>query len=128
MHQSFWPYEIFFMSAESAQQTVALSPTRPPRFLHQTVLSRLHFACLPLCFLSSFLPTCLYIYSILMFFFFFCLAEIESVASQHRVLIFAQMKAMLDIIESDLLKVHMPSVTYLRMDGTFSLLFPSLPL
>eukprot|EP00026_Physarum_polycephalum_P000188 Phypoly_transcript_00188.p1 GENE.Phypoly_transcript_00188~~Phypoly_transcript_00188.p1 ORF type:complete len:1137 (+),score=241.31 Phypoly_transcript_00188:2692-6102(+) len=44
--------------------------------------------------------------------------EIESVASQHRVLIFAQMKAMLDIIESDLLKVHMPSVTYLRMDGS----------
>lgn len=44
---------------------------------------------------------------------------LEAVASQHRVLIFAQMKAMLDIIESDLLKTHMPSVTYLRMDGTF---------
>jgi TATA-binding protein-associated factor len=43
---------------------------------------------------------------------------VESVTSQHRVLIFAQMKGMLDIIEHDLLKVHMPTVTYLRMDGT----------
>ena len=37
-------------------------------------------------------------------------------------LVFAQMKAMLDIIESDLLKVHMPSVTYMRMDGIFLLI------
>lgn len=37
--------------------------------------------------------------------------------SQHRVLIFCQMKQMLDIIESDLFKVHMPSVTYMRLDG-----------
>ncbi|KAL0947465.1 hypothetical protein HGRIS_013571 [Hohenbuehelia grisea] len=37
--------------------------------------------------------------------------------SQHRVLIFCQMKQMLDIIESDLFKQHMPSVTYMRLDG-----------
>ncbi|OSC96601.1 SNF2 chromatin remodeling protein [Trametes coccinea BRFM310] len=38
--------------------------------------------------------------------------------SQHRVLIFCQMKQMLDIIESDLFKQHMPSVTYMRLDGS----------
>jgi len=37
--------------------------------------------------------------------------------SQHRVLIFCQMKQMLDIIENDLFKAHMPSVTYMRLDG-----------
>jgi TATA-binding protein-associated factor len=37
--------------------------------------------------------------------------------SQHRVLIFCQMKQMLDIIENDLFKDHMPSVTYMRLDG-----------
>ncbi|EGN96198.1 hypothetical protein SERLA73DRAFT_170610 [Serpula lacrymans var. lacrymans S7.3] len=37
--------------------------------------------------------------------------------SQHRVLIFCQMKQMLDIIETDLFKPHMPSVTYMRLDG-----------
>src|SRR2546421_364987 len=37
--------------------------------------------------------------------------------SQHRVLIFCQMKRMLDIIETDLFKQHMPSVTYMRLDG-----------
>ncbi|KAJ8093095.1 TATA-binding protein-associated factor mot1 [Marasmius tenuissimus] len=37
--------------------------------------------------------------------------------SQHRVLIFCQMKQMLDIIETDLFKSHMPSVTYMRLDG-----------
>jgi TATA-binding protein-associated factor len=36
---------------------------------------------------------------------------------QHRVLIFCQMKQMLDMIETDLFKVHMPSVTYMRLDG-----------
>ncbi|CAO1627101.1 unnamed protein product [Jaminaea pallidilutea] len=41
-----------------------------------------------------------------------------SVSSQHRVLIFCQMKQMLDIIEHDLFKVHMPSVTYMRLDGS----------
>lgn len=38
--------------------------------------------------------------------------------SQHRVLIFCQMKQMLDIIENDLFKPHMPSVTYMRLDGS----------
>ncbi|KAJ3895830.1 SNF2 chromatin remodeling protein [Lentinula edodes] len=41
----------------------------------------------------------------------------SSTFSQHRVLIFCQMKQMLDIIETDLFKVHMPSVTYMRLDG-----------
>lgn len=36
----------------------------------------------------------------------------------HRVLIFAQMKKMLDIIENQLFKKHMPTVTYMRLDGT----------
>ncbi|THH06208.1 hypothetical protein EW145_g4240 [Phellinidium pouzarii] len=39
------------------------------------------------------------------------------VFSQHRVLIFCQMKQMIDIIETDLFKKHMPSVTYMRLDG-----------
>lgn len=37
---------------------------------------------------------------------------------QHRVLIFAQHKALLDIIEKDLFQTHMKSVTYLRLDGS----------
>ncbi|KAJ4851194.1 btaf1 RNA polymerase II, B-TFIID transcription factor-associated [Turnera subulata] len=37
---------------------------------------------------------------------------------QHRVLIFAQHKALLDIIEKDLFQSHMKSVTYLRLDGS----------
>ncbi|PON37204.1 Coatomer beta subunit [Parasponia andersonii] len=37
---------------------------------------------------------------------------------QHRVLIFAQHKAFLDIIERDLFQMHMKSVTYLRLDGS----------
>ncbi|KAI9569000.1 hypothetical protein HD554DRAFT_2094527 [Boletus coccyginus] len=37
--------------------------------------------------------------------------------SQHRALIFCQMKQMLDIIENDLFKQYMPSVTYMRLDG-----------
>lgn len=41
----------------------------------------------------------------------------SGVFSQHRVLIFCQLKQMLDIIESDLFKKHMPSVTYMRLDG-----------
>jgi TATA-binding protein-associated factor len=36
----------------------------------------------------------------------------------HRVLIFCQMKSMLDIIENDLFKNHMPTVTFMRMDGS----------
>ncbi|KAI6111007.1 hypothetical protein F5141DRAFT_1111960 [Pisolithus sp. B1] len=38
--------------------------------------------------------------------------------SQHRALIFCQMKQMLNIIENDLFKQHMPSVTYMRLDGS----------
>lgn len=41
-----------------------------------------------------------------------------NVISQHRALIFCQMRDMLDIVENDLLKKNMPSVTYMRMDGT----------
>jgi len=43
--------------------------------------------------------------------------ESESIVSNHRVLIFAQLKSMLDIIENDLLKTVMPTVSYLRLDG-----------
>ncbi|KAI5122989.1 hypothetical protein M0805_006867 [Coniferiporia weirii] len=41
----------------------------------------------------------------------------SGVFSQHRVLIFCQMKQMLDIIETDLFKKNMPTVTYMRLDG-----------
>lgn len=37
---------------------------------------------------------------------------------QHRALVFCQFKAMLDIVEEDLLKKNMPSVAYLRLDGS----------
>ncbi|XP_027098373.1 TATA-binding protein-associated factor BTAF1 isoform X1 [Coffea arabica] len=37
---------------------------------------------------------------------------------QHRVLIFAQHKAFLDLIERDLFHGHMKNVTYLRLDGS----------
>ncbi|KAK9714726.1 hypothetical protein RND81_06G115000 [Saponaria officinalis] len=37
---------------------------------------------------------------------------------QHRVLIFAQHKALLDIIERDLFRAQMRNVTYLRLDGS----------
>ncbi|XP_011210299.2 TATA-binding protein-associated factor 172 [Bactrocera dorsalis] len=43
--------------------------------------------------------------------------QTESV-SQHRALIFCQLKAMLNIVENDLLRKHLPSVTYLRLDGS----------
>ncbi|XP_043653491.1 TATA-binding protein-associated factor 172 [Drosophila teissieri] len=43
--------------------------------------------------------------------------QTESV-SQHRALIFCQLKAMLDIVEHDLLRRHLPSVSYLRLDGS----------
>lgn len=42
----------------------------------------------------------------------------ESAVAPHRVLIFCQMKTMLDLIEDTLFRVHLPSVTYMRMDGT----------
>jgi len=38
--------------------------------------------------------------------------------SQHRVLIFCQLRPMLDLIERDLFAALMPSVTYMRMDGS----------
>ncbi|WVQ99889.1 hypothetical protein IAU59_007032 [Kwoniella sp. CBS 9459] len=37
---------------------------------------------------------------------------------QHRVLIFCQLRPMLDLIERDLFATHMPSVSYMRMDGS----------
>lgn len=40
-----------------------------------------------------------------------------SAVNQHRALIFCQLRAMLDIVERDLLRRHMPSVAYLRLDG-----------
>lgn len=42
----------------------------------------------------------------------------QQLVSQHRALIFCQLKAMLDIVENDLLRVHLPTVTYLRLDGS----------
>ncbi|KAG2733298.1 hypothetical protein G9P44_004288 [Scheffersomyces stipitis] len=42
----------------------------------------------------------------------------EGVISEHRALIFCQLKDMLDIVENELLKKYMPSVTYMRMDGS----------
>ncbi|KAI9803647.1 MAG: TATA-binding protein-associated factor mot1 [Piccolia ochrophora] len=37
--------------------------------------------------------------------------------SQHRALVFCQMKEMLDIVQNDVLKKLLPSVQYLRLDG-----------
>ncbi|KAJ0177413.1 hypothetical protein K1T71_007422 [Dendrolimus kikuchii] len=47
-------------------------------------------------------------------------SEVDSAAvvSQHRALIFCQLKKMLDIVERDLLQRHMPTVAYLRLDGS----------
>uniref|UniRef100_A0A673X7J1 B-TFIID TATA-box binding protein associated factor 1 n=1 Tax=Salmo trutta TaxID=8032 RepID=A0A673X7J1_SALTR len=42
----------------------------------------------------------------------------EAVVAPHRVLIFCQLKSMLDIVEHDLLKPQLPAVTYLRLDGS----------
>lgn len=42
----------------------------------------------------------------------------EGVISQHRVLIFCQLKDMLDMVEVDLFNKCMPSVTYMRLDGS----------
>ena len=42
----------------------------------------------------------------------------HSVVGQHRALIFFQLKSMIDIVEEDLFKVQMTSVTYLRLDGS----------
>ncbi len=45
------------------------------------------------------------------------LAE-TSYVSQHRALIFCQMKEMLDIVQTDVLRKLLPSVQYLRLDGS----------
>lgn len=42
----------------------------------------------------------------------------EGVISEHRALIFCQLKDMLDIVENELLKKYLPSVTYTRLDGS----------
>ncbi|CAG9584894.1 unnamed protein product [Danaus chrysippus] len=44
--------------------------------------------------------------------------EESAVVSQHRALIFCQLKKMLDIVEKDLIQKHLPSVSYLRLDGS----------
>lgn len=41
-----------------------------------------------------------------------------SVVNQHRALIFCQIKDMLDMVENDVLKKLLPSVSYMRLDGT----------
>ncbi|MQL74197.1 hypothetical protein Taro_006572 [Colocasia esculenta] len=42
----------------------------------------------------------------------------DTAVGQHRVLIFAQHRSFLDIIEKDLFHTHMKNVTYLRLDGS----------
>lgn len=42
----------------------------------------------------------------------------SGIASQHRALIFCQLKDMLDMVENDLLKKHLPNVSYMRLDGS----------
>ena len=46
------------------------------------------------------------------------LVSAEGVISEHRALIFCQLKDMLDIVENELLKKYLPSVTYMRLDGS----------
>lgn len=45
-------------------------------------------------------------------------AEDNNYVSPHRALIFCQMKEMLDIVANDVLKALLPSVQYLRLDGS----------
>ncbi|GAA6059472.1 hypothetical protein JCM10212_005411 [Sporobolomyces blumeae] len=45
-------------------------------------------------------------------------ASADDGISQHRVLIFCQLKQMLDIVENDLFRALMPSVSYMRLDGS----------
>lgn len=42
----------------------------------------------------------------------------DSAVAPHRVLIFCQQKQMLDLIEHQLFANHMPTVSYMRMDGS----------
>lgn len=46
------------------------------------------------------------------------LPSTANVISQHRALIFCQLKDMLDMVENDLFRRYMPSVTYMRLDGS----------
>ncbi|PKI84186.1 Mot1p [Malassezia vespertilionis] len=48
------------------------------------------------------------------------LSASDAGVAQHRVLIFCQMRQMLDVIENDLFKNLMKSVSYLRLDGSVS--------
>lgn len=45
-------------------------------------------------------------------------AGVPEAISQHRALIFCQQREMVDLVEKSLLQAHMPSVSYLRMDGS----------
>lgn len=42
----------------------------------------------------------------------------EGVISEHRALVFCQLKDMLDIVENELLRKYLPLVTYMRLDGS----------
>ncbi len=44
--------------------------------------------------------------------------ESDSCAVQHRALVFFQLRAMMDLVQKDLLEKRMPSVTFLRLDGS----------
>lgn len=44
--------------------------------------------------------------------------ELESVVNQHRALVFCQLRSMVEIIENDLFKKHLPSITFLKLDGS----------
>merc|ERR1719225_2450883 len=44
--------------------------------------------------------------------------DCSRVVGQHRALVFCQLKAMMDIVETDLFKANMSNVTYLRLDGS----------
>lgn len=41
-----------------------------------------------------------------------------TIVNQHRALIFCQLRSMVNIIENDLLKKHLPNITYLKLDGS----------
>lgn len=47
--------------------------------------------------------------------------NIEKLTNEHKILIFAQQKKSLDIIEKELFQKYMKSVTYLRLDGSVPL-------
>ncbi|KFM58087.1 TATA-binding protein-associated factor 172, partial [Stegodyphus mimosarum] len=47
-------------------------------------------------------------------------SEPTPVVNQHRALVFCQLKSMLDILENDLFKPLMPTVSYVRLDGSIA--------